>query len=639
MTTRKTGDDMTPTCQLGKEGLICAAQLGDDQGQPMSVVHDLPLASKGWQEPVEEAHLDCCITLRISFFFDGTGNNLKLDEPTLQNSNVSRLFRAHPENNPGAGIYRFYIPGVGTPFPEIGDKGGSASELAFGKGGDARLDWAMQQLENTINKHPPGKTLEEVQINAFGFSRGAAEARAFANRIQAKCQQKDGVWRWKACNLPLRFCFLGLFDTVASVGFVPTASLIDSLQMATGSGWRSSDDILEKRRTRSGAALSDLAFGQPGADPTGDGVFDGHMGWGGQMAIPALVKKCVHFVAMHEQRNSFSCESVRAGSSYPPNCEEYAYPGMHSDVGGGYEPGDQGRGLNDALKLSQIPLIHMHALALEHGVPLQGIDEISNPLHQSYFRLPAELQDRWNHYMQQAGRGGRSLGQMVNAHTRLWYQWRFQRIHAHLDAIEGRTEGDTLPNATELREQEAAFAQRRAAQQEKVNAAKQELQTARTQLHRLRMQQQSMGRLASLDSGMREKLAEALDQVKTREDAHHQASLELGNIPGDDASQYITWYDRNLLKGMKLLQQLAAQKGSANLRPHYRMLLETYEAEMRGDGLRDQAIMDFFNNHVHDSLAGFHKDVTLPSDPRLFYNGGDDMVEYANNNQPQRAMA
>ena len=64
----------------------------------------------------------CQQCLYVSFFFDGTGNNMKADLPTLEHSNVARMFRAHLEDKPG-GVERVYIPGIGTLFPEIGDNG------------------------------------------------------------------------------------------------------------------------------------------------------------------------------------------------------------------------------------------------------------------------------------------------------------------------------------------------------------------------------------------------------------------------------------------------------------------------------------------------------------------------------------
>ena len=46
---------------------------------------------------------------------------------------------------------------------------------------------------------------------------------------------------------------------------------------------------------------------------------------------------------------------------------------MHSDLGGGYPPGDQGKanGDGDSLLLSQIALNEMYAAAFESGAPLK----------------------------------------------------------------------------------------------------------------------------------------------------------------------------------------------------------------------------------------------------------------------------
>ena len=51
---------------------------------------------------------------------------------------------------------------------------------------------------------------------------------------------------------------------------------------------------------------------------------------------------------------------------------EYAYPGVHSDVGGGYGVGNQGKAVGGSeFLLSQIALQHMYAEAFEAGAPLQ----------------------------------------------------------------------------------------------------------------------------------------------------------------------------------------------------------------------------------------------------------------------------
>ncbi len=110
-------------------------------------------------------------------------------------------------------------------------------------------------------------------------------------------------------------------------------------------------------------------------------VADGHMSWAdGTMELPddetygGLIKKCVHLVSGHEQRLCFPLDSVRrANGKYPPCATEVVYPGMHSDIGGGYPPGDQGKanGKDDALLLSQIPLNDIYTAAFSAGAPLK----------------------------------------------------------------------------------------------------------------------------------------------------------------------------------------------------------------------------------------------------------------------------
>ncbi|HBU3448708.1 TPA: DUF2235 domain-containing protein, partial [Klebsiella pneumoniae] len=110
-------------------------------------------------------------------------------------------------------------------------------------------------------------------------------------------------------------------------------------------------------------------------------VADGHMSWAdGTMELPddetygGLIKKCVHLVSGHEQRLCFPLDSVRrANGKYPPCAIEVVYPGMHSDIGGGYPPGEQGKGNaeHDGHLLSQIVLHDMYSAAFNCGAPLK----------------------------------------------------------------------------------------------------------------------------------------------------------------------------------------------------------------------------------------------------------------------------
>ncbi|WP_370427394.1 DUF2235 domain-containing protein [Klebsiella pasteurii] len=387
----------------------------------------------------------CCKTLHISLFFDGTGNNLnhdlyevKLDQPpgTPHPTNIARLFRAtigqgyaggvqghaselvDMEGTAGNKYYKYYIPGVGTPFPEVSDLDYSMSGLAFAAYGEERINWGLIRIidalrrtlgkpalsdseswkavgamttdmgDNRANsgsmmrmtefqrllkdlepdlklalKQPePGKPkLLGIKLYVYGFSRGAAAARAFVNwlvellpnafRKGAKpdlCLTLEGA-DWK---VPLSIEFLGLLDTVASVGVAHIAPLAE-----------------------------------------------GHMGWAdGAMELPdnGLIKNCVHLVSAHEQRLCFPLDSIcRHDGTYPYYAREVVYPGMHSDIGGGYPPGDQGKAVadNDGYLLSQIALHDIHAAAFCAGAPFKVLkDALPDDLKKDAWRImPVEL--------------------------------------------------------------------------------------------------------------------------------------------------------------------------------------------------------------------------------------------------------
>jgi hypothetical protein len=90
-------------------------------------------------------------------------------------------------------------------------------------------------------------------------------------------------------------------------------------------------------------------------------------------------------------------------------------------------------------------------------------------------------------------------------------------------------------------------------------------------------------------------------------------------------------YDKNLLKDVAYIkgrQSLAINP----LRPHYQRMLSAYDDEfVHQKGLTDPHVIEFYDNFVHDSLAGFAKDETLPSDPRCCYIGGDSELKFADN--------
>ncbi|WP_198083492.1 phospholipase effector Tle1 domain-containing protein [Variovorax sp. E3] len=365
----------------------------------------------------------CSGQLFVGMFFDGTGNNEDVDfkkyesEPRKQkHTNVVRLYHAHPGPLKVAtnGYYRYYMPGLGTAFREIGDDGPSkkltaeekakapertalekageliqdgvdiANKITLGAGsaaalnGAPRIVWGLTCVFNAVSQHAYGQDvidkkiakelaqsagllmrrdprkviewgrwkdelkndwqknlkkkiahetpIDALTVNVFGFSRGAAEARTFVHWLFELCEQKDGQYLF--AGIPLRLQFLGLFDTVASVGMAGLYQYVE-----------------------------------------------GRAGWAdGTMQVHPRVEQCVHMVASTEARACFPLDSVRINGRYPVNVTEYVYPGAHSDVGGGYFPMALGR--NDwkdgeDRQVARIPGYEMYCAALACGVPFQ----------------------------------------------------------------------------------------------------------------------------------------------------------------------------------------------------------------------------------------------------------------------------
>ncbi|WJF91474.1 DUF2235 domain-containing protein [Paraburkholderia bonniea] len=385
----------------------------------------------------------CQGQVHVSLFFDGTGNSQDWIDPELggitqrianKHSNVARLYNAAFDDSQNGvsrhGFFSHYIPGIGTPFDKIGDSGNWIStKLSLGNGymGADRINWGIVQVLNSVHAYLTGTMLLEgehaqtivnhasqrlgslgfetpyrnmvlrawtekleavikshqrkvTQINlaVFGFSRGAAIARAFANWLFALLQPHDGGYT--LAGVPVRLYFMGLFDTVASVG-VP--------------------DIV------------------PG--------FDGHMDWAdGNMGISPAVEQCVHFIALHEQRASFPLEMA-------PQIKHVAYPGMHSDVGGGYQPGEQGKampGWGHSPQLSQVPLIDMHYEAIKAGVPLRSSEEIKQRSDLATdFDCPPALATAVNDFYRTCGISSTTSGEtavqaVLQAHTLQYLKWR-----------------------------------------------------------------------------------------------------------------------------------------------------------------------------------------------------------------------
>ena len=331
----------------------------------------------------DEAMCQCTKVLHFSVFFDGTGNNrdqeMALDTSRRALSNVAKLWFAHKATT---NAIRQYIPGVGTPYPEIGDTGGMFGS-SIGSGADARIKKATELLDLEIAKVPAQQKLLLIDVTVFGFSRGAAQARAFMRDLAAKCVPKDGVYQYK--GKPLRIAFAGLFDTVCS-------------------------------------AYGTLAS----ATVTSNG---GHNGWANGMKLPLMVEQSVHLTAAHELRRRFPLDSTRIDAGYPDNTVEIWYPGVHSDVGGGYSPQYQGR----ENTVSRFALNEMFDLAFTAGVLFEKIGDLPGRVRDEFTKDDPELRAVFNAYIAAVPMKTGPMEQVQAAHMLLFHRWLKERVNAKRD--------------------------------------------------------------------------------------------------------------------------------------------------------------------------------------------------------------
>jgi len=348
----------------------------------------------------EEATTGCSQSLQVTIYFDGTGNNrdAEMGKPDDQRalSNIARLYNARIDGH--RNVLSTYLAGVGTPCPEVGDSGGMLG-LAIGKGGRERIDHALEQLDTFITQQAAQMRIVVVNVSVFGFSRGAAQARGFIRDLVALCKrQPDGTWMYNK-TVPMRIGFAGLYDTVVSV-------------------WPS------------------LAHAAVNAG-------NGHNGWGEGMRIPPMVVQSVHMTAAHELRGQFPLDSTRDDARYPDNTQEIWYPGVHSDVGGGYDPQHQGR----QNSIARFALNEMYDIALAGGVLLHPMTRLDPSVRAEFDKSDPELQAVYNAYLQAIRVKRGRMEDVQAAHMELLHRWLKVRV----------ARGDKLPSMQRLQERQDAL--------------------------------------------------------------------------------------------------------------------------------------------------------------------------------------
>jgi hypothetical protein len=459
---------------------------------------------------------------------------------------------------------------------------------------------------------------------------------------------KNDAYRLKQGDYPVEVMFLGIFDTVASVGMPMSGN---NTPGATSLGWYATQTTVNVRADSPRSGILAMAFGEPGADPA-PGSFDGHASWadGLQVPAPALVKRCVHMVAGHEMRNSFPVDSALFGSRYPSGVAEMVYPGAHSDVGGGYQPGEGARSAHPGDMLSLIPLRAMHQEARSAGVPLDALESLpKGSIVARSFALDDEGNKKFNemnalygHYMQTAGSGGRDIGHELLAHSSWYLRWRF------FNARRNQRAGGQGPDATAIAQREPGFAAERNRIGADVKRLEDHWSKANDELERAQYLQQN-AQMARARSGVPispevpQRLATATERERLARDAHLREKAKLDTYADDRAlAGNMTAYEQRLVRDAQAITAHQKRNPKLALRPHYRNLIDAYNAQYLGGQPLDEKLVAFFDRYVHDSLAGFATDATLPSDPRVIYAGGDNKIRYAgliNDSNEQKSRA
>ncbi len=301
------------------------------------------------------------ITLTLGVFFDGTGNNAINTENMLKAcssehfnlsdkdaktiliqcgqrqmgvsgfeassytgyyTNVHWLYTLYQQNFPSESPETqraIYIEGIGTkagsPDSPVGLGLGISDTGVIAKTDDAvaRLVQGIQQGIVALQNMLVGKSflIKKIQFDIFGFSRGAAAARHFANRIFSKdgaviAAIRQGLGEVEYHGSPEgKTRFLGIFDTVAAIG-TPSNGL------------------------------------NPHTADTGDVNI---------VLRPGVAEKVFHITAQNECRFNFALNSVR------PAWPELALPGVHSDIGGGYLPVELENLYMSRPRVETVPLI------------------------------------------------------------------------------------------------------------------------------------------------------------------------------------------------------------------------------------------------------------------------------------------
>lgn len=249
-------------------------------------------------------------------------------------TNIARLEPLYDFNQNDATTYKYriYVSGSGT-FADV-NKGMDVTGLAFGQGSAGvvqKVKDALDAITEKIEAIKCNGNIEEVnyKINVFGFSRGATEARLFIDLFSARRAGKrhkilsdlireynkkfvgkeDNTFiSFPGPKTTLEFPFVGVYDTVSSVGVTPgiwNSAIASKITKGIENISNPASKYHEKNKEELG--LDTL-------------VYDNK------------VKHVVHICALDEFRENFALQVM------PSNIlkvEQFFIPGIHTDIGGG----------------------------------------------------------------------------------------------------------------------------------------------------------------------------------------------------------------------------------------------------------------------------------------------------------------
>ena len=261
-------------------------------GLAVSALPDEYLAATLSNTPPESQYEVEIDEIVVNVFFDGTMNNLfnvnagTPDRGTSYSnahSNISWMFQAVADKQ-----LKVYVQGIGTLRSE---KDAKIKGGGFGAGKTGLKSRALEgfKLIAEVLEFKYGKSIlvQHLTLNVFGFSRGAAAARYFVSELMTNSKafkKHSGIDSILIANAGVNF--MGLFDTVSSVGAKPT------------------NDVKTYK----------------------------------QQIKPGWATRVFHLIAGDEFRHYFPVTHIdTAIRGHNPFGYELQIPGAHSDIGGGYQ--------------------------------------------------------------------------------------------------------------------------------------------------------------------------------------------------------------------------------------------------------------------------------------------------------------